>query len=325
MRAVYYERTGPAAEVLRVGELPTPTPAAGEVRVKLAASAVHPADTNRRAGRGYQMEGPLIVPHSDGAGVIDAVGPGVLPALIGERVWLYNGQRGGRILGTAAEYICIDQDLTAPLPAGVSFRDGACLGIPCMTAHRCLFADGSVAGKTVLVSGGAGAVANYAIQLAKWAGATVIATASAAGAEDALTAGADVVFKSRDEDLCANVLRETAGQGVDLAVEVDFGGNLRDLARIVRTNGSIAAYASRGDPNPAFPFYELMRRNIVVRPVLLPTCPLAARRSAQADIVRWLEQGPRFHRHVSMGLPETAKAHELVESGMKRGTVLVEP
>lgn len=325
MRAVYYERTGPAAEVLRVGELSTPTPAAGEVRVKLAASAVHPADTNRRAGRGYEMEGPLIVPHSDGAGVIDAVGPGVLPALIGERVWLYNGQRGGRVLGTAAEYICIDRDLTAPLPADVSFRDGACLGIPCMTAHRCLFADGSVAGKTVLVSGGAGAVANYAIQLAKWAGATVIATASAAGAEDARTAGADVVFKSRDEDLCANVLRETGGEGVDLAVEVDFGGNLQDLIRIVRTNGSIAAYASRGDPNPTFPFYELMRRNIVVRPILLPTCPLAARRSAQADIVRWLEQGPRFHRHVSMGLTETAKAHELVESAAKKGTVLVEP
>lgn len=325
MRAVYYERTGPAAEVLRVGELPTPTPSVGEVRVKLAASAVHPADTNRRAGRGYQMEGLLIVPHSDGAGVIDAVGPGAPPALIGERVWLYNGQRGGRVLGTAAEFICIDQDLTAPLPAGVSFRDGACLGIPCMTAHRCLFADGSVAGKTVLVSGGAGAVANYAIQLAKWAGATVIATASAAGAEDARTAGADVVFRSRDDDLCENVQRATSGQGVDLAVEVDFGGNLQDLLRIVRTNGVIATYASRGDPNPRLPFYELMRRNIVIRPVLLPTCPLAARRSAQADIVRWLEEGSRFHRHLSIGLPETAKAHELVESGAKKGTVLVEP
>lgn len=324
MKAVWYERTGRAADVLHYGEAPTPQPGPGEVRVRLRASAVNPADVNRRAGRNYTMEAPLVIPHSDGAGIIDSVGEGVPVERIGQRVWLYNGQRGGRALGTAAEFICIDHDLTAPLPGDVSFRDGACLGIPCMTAHRCLFADGPVGGKTVLVTGGAGAVGNYAIQLAKWAGAQVITTASVDGAADARRAGADLVLPSRSADLRDRILAATDSRGVDHVVEVDFGGNLGDLATVVATNGTVAAYASRGDGRPAFPFYDLMRRNIAIRLVFLATSPIAARRQAQADIVRWLESGQRAHRHMAFDLADTASAHELVEAGGKRGTVVVE-
>ncbi|MBL8673396.1 MAG: alcohol dehydrogenase catalytic domain-containing protein, partial [Rhodospirillales bacterium] len=137
MRAVWFERQGPASEVLRIGERPTPRAAAGEVRVRLHASGVNPADTNRRAGRGYVMEGPAVIPDSDGAGIVDEVGAGVDPAWLGKRVWLYNGQRGGRVDGTAAEWIALDAGLVAPLADGTSFAEGACLGIPCMTAHRC--------------------------------------------------------------------------------------------------------------------------------------------------------------------------------------------
>jgi len=192
VKAVWYERTGPAHAVLAVGEIPTPEAGAGEVRIKLAASGVNPADCYRRRGD-IPMEFPRVIPDSDGAGTVDQTGPGVSPEWLGQRVWLYNGQRG-RASGTAAEYIALDTGLIAPLPDNTAFDAGACLGIPCMTAHRCLFADGPIAGQTVLVTGGAGAVGHYAVQLAKWAGAYVIATvSSAAKAQQAVGAGADIV------------------------------------------------------------------------------------------------------------------------------------
>ena len=168
MRAIWYDRQGSAREVLTAGELPTPTPAQGEALVRLLASGVNPADTYMRRGEAGPMPYPRIVTHSDGAGVVEAVGPGVPPSWIGRRVWLYNGQRNGRWCGTAAEHIALDVDLITPLPDGVSFAEGATLGIPCMTAHRCVFLAGPVQGRTVLVTGGAGAVGHYAVQLASW-------------------------------------------------------------------------------------------------------------------------------------------------------------
>jgi NADPH:quinone reductase len=325
MRAVWYERTGSAEEVLICGEQPTPQPRAGEVRIKLAASGVNPADTNRRRGAGYVMDAPLVIPHSDGAGVVDAVGEGVVKDWLGARVWLYNGQRG-RNLGTAAEYISLDGDLVTRLPHDVSFEVGACLGIPCMTAHRCVFSEGLVEGKTVLVTGGSGAVGNYAIQLAKWGGARVIATDTADRAEDARNAGADLVLDFRTDDLQARIAEETGGQGVDHIVEVDFGGNLPLLPHVVALNGSIASYASRSNTTPSLPFYPLLRKNVAIRLVLLPTTPHAARRRAQQDITRWLESGRRFHRIArQFPLAETAAAHQAVEAGGKRGTVIVTP
>ncbi|MEE9256368.1 MAG: alcohol dehydrogenase catalytic domain-containing protein, partial [bacterium] len=171
MKAAWYEKHGPAREVLQVGDLDTPEAGEGEVRVRLSSSGVNPSDSKGRLGS-RPVKWPRIVPHSDGAGVIDQVGPGVDASRMGERVWIYNGQ-WERPLGTAAEYIAVPAETAVRLPDSVDFAEGACLGIPAMTAHRCLFADGLVSGMTVLVTGGAGAVGNYGIQLAKWAGASV--------------------------------------------------------------------------------------------------------------------------------------------------------
>ncbi|MET0723485.1 MAG: NADPH:quinone reductase, partial [Tardiphaga sp.] len=194
MKAVWYERTGPAPEVLVHGEMPTPTAGPGEVRVRLEASGVNPADVGRRGGGYRSMEYPRVVPNSDGAGIVDQTGDGVTRLKLGQRVWLFNGQRNGRAFGTAAEYISLAEHLVTPLPDQLSFAQGATLGIPAMTAWTCLFCDGPIVGKTVLVTGGAGAVGHYAVQLAKWGGAQVIATvSSAAKAEQARLAGADLV------------------------------------------------------------------------------------------------------------------------------------
>ncbi len=325
MRAAWYCRLGPAAEVLELGERPQPAPAEGEVLVRLFASGVNPADCNRRAGRNYALEWPLVIPNSDGAGLVAAVGQGVDPPLIGSRVWLYNAQRG-RPFGTAAEYTTVPLHCIAPLPDDVAWEAGACLGIPAMTAHRCVFADGPVQGLVVLVTGGGGAVGNYAIQLAKWGGARVLATARQGWQrDDALAAGADAVF-DRDGDVAAQVLAATGGQGVDRVVEVDFGGNAALWTQVLALSGSLAFYASNGDRAPRLDAGLLMRRNLSVRGVLLNNAPLAARRQAQADIVQWLRQAPRLHRIAGrFPLRDIAAAHAAVEAGGKRGTVVVAP
>src|SRR3954470_23436458 len=204
MKAIWYERTGAAPDVLSFGEMPTPVAGPGEVRVRLEASGVNPADVGRRAGSYRAMEYPRVIPDSDGAGIVDQVGDGVTRLRIGERVWLYNGQRNGRAFGTAAEYIALAEHLVTPLPGDVSFAAGATLGIPCMTAWCCLFGDRPIAGQTVLVTGGAGAVGHYAVQLAKWGGARVIATVSSAlKAEQARLAGADFTINYRTDDAVA--------------------------------------------------------------------------------------------------------------------------
>src|SRR6201995_1153122 len=186
MKAVWYERCGAAAEVLNLGEQPTPSAGPGEVRIKLEASGVNPADVGRRAGNYRGLEFPLVIPNSDGAGVVDQVGAGVTRLKVGQRLWLFNGQRNGRALGTAAEYIALDEKLVTPLPDQLSFAAGATLGIPGMTAWCALFADGPIKDKTVLVTGGPGAVGHYAVQFAKWGGARVIAPVSSeANAEQA--------------------------------------------------------------------------------------------------------------------------------------------
>ncbi len=191
MKAVWYESLGPTREVLRHGEQPAPEAGPGEVRVQLHASGINPADVKRRTGS-FGMEFPYVIPHSDGAGIVDQVGDGVDASLLGKRVWLFNGQRNGRHLGTAAEHIALDAWLVAPLPDDVGFAEGACLGIPCMTAHRNVFCDGPVTGQTILVTGGAGAVGHYAVQWAKWGGATVVATVSSdEKAAHAIAGGAD--------------------------------------------------------------------------------------------------------------------------------------
>jgi NADPH2:quinone reductase len=324
MRAVWYERTGAAADVLKVGELPVPEPGSGEVRVRVVVSGLNPTDVKSRAGS-RPMGFPRVVPHQDGAGVIDKVGKGVKQARVGERVWLYCVQ-WQREWGTAAEYTIVPAARAVTLPASTSFAEGACLGIPAVTAHRCVFADGAVEGQTVLVTGGAGAVGHYAVQLAKTAGARVIATVSSEekGAL-ARAAGADHVVNYREGDPGAEIQELTNGLGVDRVVDVDFGANLPVTVKVMKVNGVIAAYASTGDAEPRLPFYALMAKNVTMRPVLIYTMPERAKHAATKDIVRLVEAGKLVHNVAAhFPLDRVVAAHEAQESGKTVGNLVVD-
>jgi NADPH2:quinone reductase len=326
LKAAWYTRQGKPADVMQFGEQPTPHAGAGEVRVRLHASAVNPADTNRTVGRTYAMEGPLIIPNSDGAGVVDQIGAGVDPAWLNKRVWLYNGQRGGRLLGTAAETIALNVDLVSALPDNTGFNEGACLGIPCMTAHRCVSLGGDLQGKTVLVTGGAGAVGHYAVQWSKRFGARVIATVSSdEKAVHAQAGGAAHVINYKTENVIERVRAITGNAGVHHVVDVDFGGNLATTLPLLAVNGSIAYYVTKGNPTPTITAPELMRKNLSIHAVLLNNAPHAARKRAQNDIVAWLHEGGMVHSVSSVfPLANTAGAHEAVEYRPKNGTVVVD-
>jgi NADPH2:quinone reductase len=326
VKAVWYERTGAAPDVLSFGDMPTPVAGPGEVRVRLEASGVNPSDAGRRAGSFRAMEYPRVIPNSDGAGIVDQLGDGVTRLGIGQRVWLFNGQRNGRAFGTAAEYIALSEHLVTPLPSDVSFAAGATLGIPGMTAWCCLFADGPVAGQTVLVSGGAGAVGHYAVQLAKWGGARVIATVSSPlKAEQARLAGADLVVNYRNEDVVAKAMAFTEQRGVDRVVDVDFGGNIATTLKLMAMNSTIAVYATNGNRNPVVPMRELMEKCIALRALVLPALPPPLHAAAQADISKWLAAGKRIHNiSAQFALSDTAQAHLAVEKGDKLGTVIVD-
>jgi len=327
MKAVWYDRTGRARDVLQYGDLPDPEPGHGQALIRIEASGVNPSDVGMRGGGYAPMAYPRIVPNSDGAGVVEAVGPRVSAHWLGKRVWFYNGQRNGRAFGSAAELIELDTDLLRVLPDRVSFAEGATLGIPCMTAHRALFMNGPVQGQVVLVTGGAGAVGHYAVQLAKWAGATVIATVSSPEkAARAKAGGADQVIDYRTEDVAARVREVTGGEGVHHVVEVDLGGNLETTLKCLRQNGSLAYYASRGNQTPTLVVGNAMRLNLAIGGVYLPVSPHEARRRAQADITRWIGSGERMLSVAGrFPLKDCAAAHEAVEAGGKVGTVVVEP
>lgn len=320
MRAATYRRTGPAAEVLDVTTLPDPSPGPGEVLVAVQASGINPADVKRRAGWGGMAMGhDLIVPHCDGAGLIVKVGPGVNPARIGERVWIYNAQGGygtqGRAFGTAADLIAIDAAQAVPLPDALGMAQGACLGVPAMTAHRCVFADGPIAGQTVLVQGGAGAVGHLAVQMARLGGARVIATVGHhAGATHARAAGADAVIHRRSEDVAARVMDLTGGVGVDRIIEVDFAANLATDAAVIAPNGWIASYSCSSDPQPVLPYYAFASKGANLRFVQGFNLPAAARTEAIAFVAA---HAARLDVAVGASFPldQIAAAHQRVEQG----------
>jgi NADPH:quinone reductase len=324
MKAAFYDRNGPADEVLQMAELPMPAPGPGEVLVRVKASGVNPSDVKSRSGLRAKMSWPRIVPHSDGAGVIEAIGTGVDPARVGERVWLWNGQ-WQRPFGTAAEYVALPSFQAPHLPDGVLYEAGACLGIPAMTAHRCVFADGPVVGQTILVTGGAGAVGHYAIQLARWGGARVIATVSGADkAAHAKAAGADHIVNYKTDDVAQAVKDITKDQGADRAIEVEFGGNLATTLACLKTNGVIASYASSAVMEPKLPFYPMMFQGITLRMVLVYILPEAARRQSIQDINQALVQGALVHAIAeTFPLEKIAAAHQAVESGKAIGNVVV--
>jgi NADPH2:quinone reductase len=324
MRAVWYEEVGPAADVLTVGEAPTPAPQTGEVLVRLGASGVNPVDVKLRNGLRPVPPGERVVPHFDGAGTIEALGAGIGADRVGERVWVYEAQ-WQRMNGTAAEYVSLPAHLAIPLPDAADFAGAACLGIPAMTAHRCVFADGPVSGQTVLVTGGAGAVSGYAIQFAKLGGAKVVATVSSpAKAEVAKAAGADEVVNYTSDDVAARIMELTAGAGVERIVEVALGANFAITAGVLANNGVVAAYASDAAPEPALPFRTLLYKNAALRHVLVFGIPDSAKAGAIADITRWLADGS-LRNAVGQRFPldQAAKAHQAVEEG-SLGNVVVE-
>ncbi|MBV9132067.1 MAG: NADPH:quinone reductase [Chloroflexi bacterium] len=324
MRAAFYERQGAPHEVLQVGQVERPEPAAGEVRVKVHASGVNPSDTYGRAGGQAPMAFARVIPHQDGAGVIDAVGEGVPKERVGERVWVYEAT-WNRAGGTAAEYTVVPARRAVKLPDAVDFDAGACLGIPALTAHRALFADGALSGQTILVTGAAGAVGSTAVQLAKWGGARVIGTISSQEkANEARTVGADEVINYRTQDVVAEIKRLTDGRGVERIVEVDFGGNLPVSLQVIKPDGVIASYATRGNSEPNVPFRQLMVKNILVRGILVYTMPEEAKVQGAKDVTRALQQGalkPRLG--MRMPLDQIAEAHAAVERGAVIGNVVL--
>lgn len=324
MRAAWFDQFGAAADVIRIGDLDTPKPGAGEVLIRMQYSAVNPSDVKKRAGAFPNLlDDGLVIPHSDGSGIIEAVGEQIDPARIGERVWIYQAQYGRR-LGSAAEYVSIDGDRAVTLPDNVSFDIGACLGIPAMTAHRCVFADGPVDGQTLLITGGAGRVGFYAIQFASQAGARVVATASnAADRETCLQAGAEAVVNHRKDNWSAEVFAFT-GKPVDRVIDVEFGANLPEVLKLIRTGGVIATYSSTQVREPQLPFLQMMFMDLTIRMVIVYAMPEAAKQQAIDTITEALKNDQLSHRvAIVVDLNETARAHEIIESGESRGCVLV--
>jgi len=323
VRAAWYERQGPARDVLTVGTMPDPEPGPGEVRVRIAASGVNPGDIKKRQDAfGYGMSYPRVIPHSDGAGTVDGVGSGVGSDWVGRRVWVHGAQTY-RPFGTAAEYTTVPVAQAVPLPGHVSLEQGACLGIPGITAHRAVHVAGPVDGRTVLVQG-AGAVGIAAIQLARRAGATVLAAVrSSRGTDDAaaLDAGAHHVLAS-GPDLPDRV-RQLAPGGVDHIVEVAFGANVRGNLELLAVGGSIAAYASDA-PEPAIPFWPLLFRNARIFLLGSDDFPAEARMSAARAVSDALSAGWQgFEVAERFPLSRIADAHAWVERPPRRGRVVV--
>jgi NADPH:quinone reductase len=322
MKAALYRRTGPAAEVLKVEEIERPQPGPGEVLVRVRASGVNPTDYKIRAGMTPRPIDGFQIPDVDGAGIIEAVGPGVDPGRVGERVWLWFASVGSR-WGTAAEWTVVPERQAMPLPDGASFDLGASLGVPAMTAHYCLFSDGPVNGQTVLVAGGAGAVGHFAIELAKRAGARVITTVSSAEkAALAEKAGADHVFNYRTTDVFEAI--PAVAPPVDRVIEVALGANLALDLHVAHTGTTVVTYAAEA-ADPVLPVRACMTANVNLRFVLLYTAPAAALDRAAADVTAALAAGDLTGLPVhKFSLDHIAAAHEAAEAGVV-GKVIVTP
>ena len=326
MKAVTWRAFGAARDVLQLEDMPLPEPGPGELRVRIAFSGANPSDVKARGGARPGVTRPpfdVIVPHSDGSGVIEAVGDGVDPARIGQRVWIWNGQ-WQRPFGTCAEAICLPEAQAVPLPEDVSLEEGALLGIPGLTAAQCVFGGREVAGQTVLVSGGGGSVGYLAVQLAKWGGARVLATCSARDMQRVRAAGADVVFAYDSETLAEDILEATDGRGVDRAVEVEFGVNAGLLAEVMAPLGTIATYGSAKDMTPELPFGPMLFKALKVDITLIYILSDAPRAEAIRRLHAALADGALQVPDPHVFAPEqAAEAHEMVEAGGRVGAVLV--
>jgi NADPH:quinone reductase len=322
MKAAWYEKQGPPRKVLVVGGMPDPLPAAGEVRIRIAASGINPGDVKKRQDTfGVGMPYPRVIPHSDGAGRVDQLGAGVPSEWMGRSVWCF-GAQSYRPFGTAAEFTVVPLDNVAPLPESVPMEQGACLGIPGITAHRAVHVAGSVNGRTVLVQGAAGSVGVCAVQLARRAGAQVIgAVRSSSDEATAKNAGAREVVVG-DKELTSRV-KALAPDGIDHIIEVAFGANIEADVELLKQGGSIASYAT-DDAAPKIPFWQMVFKNIRVFFLGSDDFPKEAKSQATRDLNAALEGGwPGFDIGERIPLADIARAHELVEHPVGRGRVVV--
>jgi len=320
LRAVWYDRQGPAAEVLQAGELPAPEPGPAEVRVRVTRSGVNPGDTKKRRGwLGSSMPFPRVIPHSDGAGVVESAGREVDPARVGRRAWVY-GAQSYRPFGTAAQLTVVPEEQAVDLPDEVSEDLGACLGIPGITAHRAVFGDGPVRGQTVLVQGVLGGVGSLAAQLARWGGATVISTVRRRGDLGQVPAWGQAV--ALDEPDPARAIRALAPGGVNRIIEVAFSDNVDLDAAVAANQAVIVAYATRQDRS-GFAFWPMLFDNITIRLLGSDDFPAAAKQQAAADLTAAARAGAlSVTVDALLPLEQAAQAHDRVDQGA-RGRVLL--
>lgn len=324
MKAAYYERNGKARDVLKVGDIDAPRPGPGEVRVKLVVSGVNPSDVKSRQGSTRKIAYPRVIPHSDGAGVIDEIGEGVSKTRIGERVWVWNGQ-WKRPFGTAAEFIVLPAMQTVLLPEKVTFDAGACLGIPAMTAAHAVDLAGIGKGTTVLISGGAGSVSQYVLQFAKAKGAVCLATISSADkAKAAREAGADHIIDYKRDNVGDRVVELTDRRGVDVLIEMDLTANAKWIPAVMRPKGSVIVYGT--GPEATLPAAFCLVNSIRLQFFLVYEIDATERERAIATIDNALKQGSLINRlaQPTYKLEDIAAAHEAVERG-SLGNVLVTP
>ena len=324
MKAVWYEKVGDAKDVLQIGQIDDPSPGSNEVLISVKTSGVNPSDVKTRAGARGELQFSRVIPHSDGAGIIIDVGKNVNPNRVGEKVWIWNAAFG-RPNGTCAELIALPEDQAVAMNDNVSFEAGACLGIPASTAYYGIFANGSIENKTLMVTGGAGAVGFYGIQLAKWAGANVISTVSSEKkAKIAKDAGADLILNYKEDDIVNSVLDYTKGDGVDRVLEVEFGGNILINQNIVKPNGTIAAYASATVMEPTLPFYNLMFKGIKINTFLIYSISKEERKTVTGGISKALNENAIKHIIASThSIESVVDAHYAVESNKNIGNVII--
>jgi NADPH:quinone reductase-like Zn-dependent oxidoreductase len=329
VKAAWFERKGTGADIFEIGEMATPAPGEGEVRVRLAFAGINPSDYKRRdpSRNGTAMEYPRVISGMDGSGTIDEVGAGVDARRRGERVWVYEAQLG-RAFGSYAQYVVVPQRNAVALPDGVSFEEGACLGVPAMTAHRAVFADGPVRGKNVLVAGGAGAVGFFAAQFAAWGGANVVATVrSPEKARVLRDAGFTAIVNTREGDPAAAIRSLAGGRGVDRIVEVDFSENFELDRAVLAAGGVISTYSpskeAGGLPPPGL--YTLMRMNATIAFVYVYAMSDEAKAAAVADITTALRSGALKNglKIVRFPLEQAGAAQEQVERGTLGGRALL--
>jgi NADPH2:quinone reductase len=323
MKAAWYAKNGAARDVLVVGELPTPTPGPGEVLVKIYRSGINPSDVKSRKGRPLNAE--LIVPHSDGGGVIHAVGAGVSRERLGQRVWLWNGQ-WQRPMGTAAEFIAIAQSQAVALAPGVDFDVAACLGIPALTALQAVRLAGSLEGKTVLVTGAGNVVGNYITQLAVRRGATVIGTAGSAHRKShASAAGAAHVLDYKAGSIADGVRQITAGHGVDAIVDMDFSSTAGFLSQgVLKAHGTLVTYGSNSVGATPVDFRAMLFGSYGIKAFLVYDLEGADREVITAELTALLESNSLTHKiGATFNLDEIDLAHEAVESGTNTGSVQI--